>query len=84
MEREVVRVKHDISNNLHQLQFISIVWYLILTLSNNCECTCNATRHERDYIKTELWTKISVYIKLHCIKVREIKSAYYLSETCPR
>ena len=25
MESEVLRVKHDISNNLHQLQFISIV-----------------------------------------------------------
>ena len=43
MEREGLRVKHDISNDLHQLQFISIV-DLTLTVSNNC--ACNATRHE--------------------------------------
>ena len=50
-------------------------------------CThCNATQHRRS-IKTELWTKISVrfmHVKLHFIKVRENKPAYYLPETCPR
>ena len=30
MESEVLRVKHDVSNNLNQLQFISIVdiWHM--------------------------------------------------------
>ena len=30
MENEVLRVKHDVSNNLNQLQFISIVdiWHM--------------------------------------------------------
>ena len=36
MESEVLRVKHGISINLNQLQFILIVDILTLTVLNNC------------------------------------------------
>ena len=48
MESEVLRVKHDISNNLNQLSVAVYFdcWYLKLTGSNNS--ACSATRHEGD------------------------------------
>ena len=79
MESEVLRVKRGISDNLNQLQFISIVyiWHW------QYQMTVHVTH--RDKIDKN-WTlnQIKCLYQATLENVRENKSAYYLSETCPR
>ena len=71
MESEVLRAKHGILITLSQWQFISIVDIL----HEQCfKITVHVTQHDAKATdKSWIFTKISVCIKLHCIKDRENK-----------